>query len=205
MKSKNRRRTNSGGVMRPSSPPFLHLNFAFCITRLLRQPPFGLDEISIGGAHPDGKAWQRRGSFAIYDESMDEGVRERQHLNTRLHEALRAGRMTLAYQPQVDREGRVIGLEALARRALRAGDLNTARERLNEAIQLARGTGDNWSVAVGLNELGDVERVRGAYRRAGELYEESMSVFAQLGLGTQPSLAHNLGYVALASGEHARA
>ncbi len=101
--------------------------------------------------------------------------------------------------------GECRGLEALARRALRAGDLITASERLNEAIQVARRTGDTWSLAVGLNELGDVERVRGAYTRSGQLYEESMSEFAALGLGSQPSLVHNLGYVALATGEHARA
>ncbi len=98
--------------------------------------------------------------------------------------------------------GECRGLEALARRALRAGDVDIASLRLNEAVQLARGMGDVWSLAVTLSELGDIERVRGAYRRAGELYEESMEVFAQLGLGTQPSLIHNLGYVALAAGDY---
>lgn len=56
-----------------------------------------------------------------------------------------------------------------------------------------------------LNELGDVERARGAHARAGALYAESLALFAELGLGAQPTLAHNLGYVALAAGDRAGA
>ena len=56
-----------------------------------------------------------------------------------------------------------------------------------------------------LNELGDVERARGAHPRAGARYEESLALLADLGLDAQPSLVHNLGYVALAAGDRARA
>ena len=56
-----------------------------------------------------------------------------------------------------------------------------------------------------LNELGDIERARGAHPRAGELYVESLGLFANLGLGAQPSLVHNLGYVALAAGDRVEA
>ncbi len=101
--------------------------------------------------------------------------------------------------------GECRGLEALAREALRAGDLDTAGAHLSEAVRLARGVGDTWSLAMALNELGDIERVRGAYHRARELYQESLALFAELGLGAQPNLVHNLGYVALAAGDHAGA
>ncbi|HEY3059594.1 MAG TPA: helix-turn-helix domain-containing protein, partial [Chloroflexota bacterium] len=101
--------------------------------------------------------------------------------------------------------GECRGLEALARRALRAGDLDTAIARLNEAVQLARQTGDLFSLAMDLVALGDVERARGAHKRAGTRYEESLAHLAALGLGAQPTLVHNLGYVALASGDSALA
>lgn len=52
-----------------------------------------------------------------------------------------------------------------------------------------------------LNELGDIERAGGRHDRARPLYEESAGVFADLGLGDQPGLLHNLGYVALAAGD----
>ena len=97
--------------------------------------------------------------------------------------------------------GECRGLEAMARRALRAGDLDTAGAHLTEAIRLARGAGDTWSLAMALHEIGDVERVRGAHPHAGVLYEESLTLFSELGLGARPSLVHNLGYVALAAGD----
>ena len=101
--------------------------------------------------------------------------------------------------------GECRALEALARDALRTADLDAAGAHLSEAVRLARGVGDTWSLAMALNELGDVERVRGAYHRARELYEESLALFAELGLGAQPNLVHNLGYVVLAAGDHAGA
>ena len=70
---------------------------------------------------------------------------------------------------------------------------------------MARTAGDVWSLATALNELGDLERARGGHLRAGALYEESSALFAELGLDDQPSLAHNLGYVALAVGDSSRA
>jgi DNA-binding CsgD family transcriptional regulator len=51
-----------------------------------------------------------------------------------------------------------------------------------------------------LNQLGDVERARGTHTRARALYGESIALFGDLGLGAQPSLAHNLAYLALAAG-----
>lgn len=50
-----------------------------------------------------------------------------------------------------------------------------------------------------LGQLGDLERAQGAHERAGNLYQESLSLNESLGLGGRsPSLIHNLGYVALA-------
>jgi DNA-binding CsgD family transcriptional regulator len=56
---------------------------------------------------------------------------------------------------------------------------------------------------------GDLERSRGEHPRAGALYEESLTLFAQIGLAEHPVetpiLLHNLGYVALAGGQPDRA
>jgi len=101
--------------------------------------------------------------------------------------------------------GECRGLEVMARRALRAGDLDTAASRLNEAARLARAAGDTLSLALVLNQLGDVERARDAHTRARALYQESLALFADLGLGAQPNLVHNLGYLALAAGNWADA
>jgi non-specific serine/threonine protein kinase len=121
----------------------------------------------------------------------------------------------VAEQPEEDllAEARRIGmrwgerraLEALARRALRRDDLSAAGTHLRDAVESARQDGDGWSLAIALNALGDVERAGGTARRARPHYEESMAVFADLGLGEQPSLAHNLGYVEFAAGDPARA
>ena len=99
------------------------------------------------------------------------------------------------------RFGEVRSLMALAQRALRGGDLTAATALQEQAIEVARTAGDVWSLATALNELGDLERARGGHPRAGALYEESVALFAELGLDDQPSLTHNLGYVALAAGD----
>ncbi|MBA2277567.1 MAG: AAA family ATPase [Chloroflexia bacterium] len=96
-------------------------------------------------------------------------------------------------------------LEAVARDALRQGDLDAAIAWLQEAMDSARDDGDGWSLAIALNELGNIERARGAHASAGPLYQGSAAIFADLGLGDQPSLVHNLGYVALATGDQSDA
>ena len=54
-----------------------------------------------------------------------------------------------------------------------------------------------------LAELGDLERSRGSYERAGTLYEESLGLVEgrRAQAGSIPSLLHNLSYVALAKGD----
>jgi Tfp pilus assembly protein PilF len=93
----------------------------------------------------------------------------------------------------------------LAQIALAQGDFRTGSARLEEGVRVARAARDAWSLAMTLDALGDLERSRGAHARAGELYEQSLAVFAQIGLAEhslqRPHLMHNLGYVALAAGQ----
>jgi tetratricopeptide (TPR) repeat protein len=112
-----------------------------------------------------------------------------------------AGRWSEAYWCQ----GRLLATKASA--ALARGDYAQARGLLEEAEQLARASGDAWSLAMNLGLLGDVERSNGANVRAGELYAEALSLHESRGTGgtATPSLLHNLGYVELAKGHAQRA
>src|SRR6185437_11217373 len=91
--------------------------------------------------------------------------------------------------------------------ALGRDDHAQARALLEEAEQLARASGDVWSLAMNLGLLGDVDRSSGANVRAGELYAEALSLHESRGTGgtATPSLLHNLGYVELANGDAQRA
>ncbi|MBV9133623.1 MAG: tetratricopeptide repeat protein, partial [Chloroflexi bacterium] len=98
-------------------------------------------------------------------------------------------------------EGRL--LSVLARVALQQSDHGAAASCLEEAVALARRTRDRLSLAFALDELGDVERSRGSYERAGVLYEECLHILEghRARAGSIPSLLHDLGYVALAAGD----
>ena len=93
--------------------------------------------------------------------------------------------------------------------ALRQGDDEAARAALEEAISVARGGADGWSLAMTLVPLGDLERSMGHHALAGRLYDEALACFAEIGLADHPLehpyLLHNLGYVALAEGQPAQA
>lgn len=56
-----------------------------------------------------------RGRFAFFEPEMDAAVRTRRALQNDLREALANDLVELAYQPQVNRKGALIGVEALAR------------------------------------------------------------------------------------------
>jgi len=57
-----------------------------------------------------------RGSYALFEPSMQAEVAARQELESALREAVEHERLTLAYQPIVDlRDGRIVAVEALAR------------------------------------------------------------------------------------------
>jgi tetratricopeptide (TPR) repeat protein len=102
-------------------------------------------------------------------------------------------------------EGRLLVLQSRA--ALGRGDSDAAIVRLEEAVRLARQSGDAWSLAMSLSQSGDLARAAGAYAQAGELYAESLALHEAPGLGGTgtPTLWHNLGYVSLASGDGADA
>ncbi len=56
-----------------------------------------------------------RARVTAYDPAMDESVRRRRGLQDALRRDLRAGALTMVYQPQVDRSRALIGVEALVR------------------------------------------------------------------------------------------
>jgi diguanylate cyclase (GGDEF)-like protein len=57
-----------------------------------------------------------RGSYALFEPSMQAEVAARQELESDLREAVEHERLTIAYQPVVDlRDGRIVAVEALAR------------------------------------------------------------------------------------------
>jgi predicted ATPase/transcriptional regulator with XRE-family HTH domain len=102
-------------------------------------------------------------------------------------------------------QGRLLATQANT--ALGRGNFAQARGLLESAADLARASGDAWSLAMNLSLLGDVERASGANERAGELYAESLALHQGRGMaGTAtPSLLHNLGYVELANSDPQRA
>ena len=56
-----------------------------------------------------------RGTFSFFEQSMDAAVRFQNELKEDLRVALHNGDIRLAYQPQVDEHGTLVGVEALAR------------------------------------------------------------------------------------------
>jgi predicted signal transduction protein with EAL and GGDEF domain len=66
---------------------------------------------------------ERAGSYRIFDEALRGDVLDRITVAGELRAAIRAGALDVAYQPIVDlADGRVVGLEALARWTNEAGD-----------------------------------------------------------------------------------
>lgn len=58
---------------------------------------------------------QGRGQFCYYSPELTERTRYRLHLTNRLREALQDNQLALYFQPQCDRDGRLVGAEALVR------------------------------------------------------------------------------------------
>jgi diguanylate cyclase (GGDEF)-like protein len=56
-----------------------------------------------------------RGQFAFFEPEMDQAIAVRRSLQGDLRKALLTGQLELAYQPQVDSESRIVGIEALLR------------------------------------------------------------------------------------------
>lgn len=72
---------------------------------VLRQADLALYRAKEGG----------RGRYEFYEPEMDQALRARRALEDDLRDALRADALGMLYQPEVDGEGRLIGVEALLR------------------------------------------------------------------------------------------
>ena len=98
-------------------------------------------------------------------------------------------------------------MECQAEVATARGDLAGAEAKIRAAVALARARLDAWSNAMALNALGDLLRVQGRTDQAGPAYDESRALFESLAAEryAPQGILHNLGYVALASGDLALA
>ena len=67
-------------------------------------------DLALFAAKRDG-----RGRFALYEPAMDEALRRRRGLVDALRRDIQAGTLSMVYQPQVDRNRSMIGVEALVR------------------------------------------------------------------------------------------
>ena len=107
-------RSLAGGVSLPRGPgPAL----GFCAGVSL-YPQHGRDgetllrqaSTALGRAHDSGQ-----GLVFLYEPAFTDTLRHEMGLEGRLRRAIAAGGLRLVYQPQVDRRGHLIGIEALAR------------------------------------------------------------------------------------------
>jgi predicted ATPase/class 3 adenylate cyclase len=92
---------------------------------------------------------------------------------------------------------RVITLVHLGNAELGLGNPINARALHEEALTEARAIGENWLIAFGLNNLGEVARVEGQYDRARAYYEQCKVLLNNTGdNGDMARYEHSLGYVA---------
>ena len=90
--------------------------------------------------------------------------------------------------------------------AIQMGSYDTARERLDESLALARQDGDAFRIAHTFNALGDLARCEKNYTEAVSAYENSAVLLRKLGAQRDlASILANLGYTCLHMGEVARA
>ena len=90
--------------------------------------------------------------------------------------------------------------------AIQLGDYETARERLDESLELAQQDGDSFRIAHVLNTLGDLARCKQSYTEAQGDYENSAALLREI--DAQHDLASvlcNLGYTCLHLGDVERA
>jgi len=108
-----------------------------------------------------GKEFER-GSYRFFTDTMNQGVRERFFLESRLHGALERREFVLHFQPLVDfQSGRIAGAESLIRwNSAEMGLISPAR-----FIPVAEQTGA--IVAIGAWVLGEACRQLAAWRAAG--------------------------------------
>jgi predicted ATPase len=85
-------------------------------------------------------------------------------------------------------------------------DIDRAEALGEEAAELSRQTGDRYTLAVALNNLGETARIRGDDLRAVQLYEEGCVIRRELGDTSRLALSlSNLGEMALIRGDRDRA
>ena len=90
--------------------------------------------------------------------------------------------------------------------AIQLGYYDSARERLNESLALARQDGDVFRMAHCLNMLGDLSRLEQHYVEAASAYERGATLLRQLGAKRDlASLLSNLGYAHVHLGDVDRA
>ncbi len=82
--------------------------------------------------------------------------------------------------------------------AIQMGSYDTARERLDESLVLARQDGDAFRTAHSFNALGDLSRLEQHYIEAASAYENGVALLRELGaLPDLASILSNLGYTRL--------
>ena len=90
--------------------------------------------------------------------------------------------------------------------AFRVGNLELAQERWDEALELARGLGDDLWIARLLSDLGTAAAAREEWDHATTLLEESADLFRELGEPARlATVLGNLGHIAGERGDYARA
>jgi predicted ATPase/DNA-binding CsgD family transcriptional regulator len=101
-----------------------------------------------------------------------------------------------------------LGMSLLAQGEVAAqlGFYDIARERLNEALALARQDENTFRIAHALNNLGDLSRLEQKYAEAAETYERALELLAELDAQRdRASLLSNLGFARLHLGDVERA
>lgn len=90
--------------------------------------------------------------------------------------------------------------------AIQLGSYDTARERLDESLVLARKDGDAFRIAHTFNALGDLMRLEQNYIEAARAYESGVTLLGELGAQHDlASILSNLGYTCLHLGYLERA
>ncbi len=107
-----------------------------------------------------------------------------------------------AARAQGDTVSEVECLSGLARVALRESRWDDVRRHAQEALQLARSTGDGSLQRVPVHMLAAAARMTGDYEQARRRYAESIAIGEAMGMASHvPGEHHNLGYVELNCGD----
>lgn len=110
------------------------------------------------------------------------------------------------YRKLGDRWGTSSQLIELGHAALRQGDYEKARARLEDGLAMQREIGDRWIIAHSVRSLGDIAWYEGEYVLAAAYYQESLTLSRELGDKLRESFAlRNLGHLACDHGDYDKA